>query len=203
MILLLWPVLAWVAARALLPDQNDCAASADAMVVLAGARAYPERTRLAAELFGDGVAPRILLTHDGVRGEYLATQTRNPWMVERAAWALQRHGVPIPRIEILPGVVSSTRDEAELLRRYAAERPLRSLLVVTSGYHARRARWTFDRAFADSGTRIYLCSVSPEGTRLAPGRWWLSLAGWDEVAGEYVRRIGYRIFYQDISSGFS
>lgn len=194
-ILLLWPVVAWAVARALLPAAEECDVAAHAIVVLAGSRAYPERTALAAELFARGAAPRILLTHDGLRGKYLHSQERNPWMVERAAWELQKHGVPVSQMEILLEQVSSTREEAALLHRYAVRHEVSSLLVVTSGYHVRRARWTFERAFAGAETQVHFCGVSPEGTRLAPARWWLSLAGWDAVAGEYVRRVAYRVLY--------
>lgn len=191
-----WAVSAWIAARALLPAESDCDAPADVILVLAGARAYPERARLAAELFHAGAAPRILLTNDGRTGSYLHSERRNPWMVERTAWALQEHGVPTERIEILPEPVASTRDEAELLSGYAARRGLKSVLVVTSGYHVRRAHWIFEQWLDPAPTRVLTCGTSPAGTMLAPPLWWLTPAGWDAVAGEYVRTIVYRLLYR-------
>src|SRR5687767_8510137 len=100
----------------------DCGQAADALVVLAGGESYAERTRVAAALFRRGAAPVILLTNDGARGSYFARQKRNPWMVERSAWSLIEQQVPVARVRIVPGIVTSTYDEAKAVRRYARER---------------------------------------------------------------------------------
>ena len=73
-------------------------------------------------------------------------------------------------------------------------RKLRSLLVVTSAYHSRRALWTLSRVFAGTGIEIGLQSVETGEQTPAPATWWLHLRGWQMVGGEYVKNVYYRIF---------
>jgi uncharacterized SAM-binding protein YcdF (DUF218 family) len=182
---------AWALARALIV--RDVPVASDALVVLAGSAAYDERTRYAAQLFHAGYAPIVFLTNDGQRGGWSNKEQRNPFFVERARESLRRAGVPEERIAVLPQRVSSTYEEAVALRHLAAERRIRSLLIVTSAYHARRARWIFNQIFAGSETRVTV--VSPERPSPSPFVWWASLRGWRAVAAEYLKIIYYRWQY--------
>jgi len=65
------------------------------------------------------------------------------------------------KIEIVPGRVVSTHDEAVHLRKYSQEHGLQSILVVTSVYQSRRALWTFRRVFKGSGIVIGLDPLAP------------------------------------------
>lgn len=193
MALAAWSLVAWGAARWL--AVADALPRADAVVVLGGAAAYVERTREAARLYGEGRAPVVVLTNDGLRGGWSQEQQRNPFFHERAGDELRRAGVAADRIELVPGLVTGTHDEAVAVRAYAAARGWRSLLVVTSRYHSRRARWTFRRVFAGSDTAVGLAPAAPgEGTPPAFA-WWLSPRGWRLVAGEYLKLIYYRWQY--------
>lgn len=191
--LLLWSLVAWAAARALIVGAE--LARADAIVVLAGSSAYVERTRLASQLYGEGRAPVVLLTNDNERGGWSSAEQRNPFFVERAINELTAAGVPRERIEVLPQPVASTYDEARALRDYTAAHNLRALLVVTSAYHSRRALWTLRHVFAGSNVEIGLMPVAPGAQTPAPAAWWLSGRGWRVVAGEYVKLFYYRIHY--------
>lgn len=188
-----WALVAWWAARALVVSAD--LGRADALVVLAGSSTYVERTREAARLFGEGRAPRVILTDDGQQGGWSSAEQRNPRFVERAAEELRRGGVPAASVEVLPGTPSSTHEEAEALRRYAAARGLRSLLVVTSAYHSRRALWALTRAFEGSGVETGLHPVAPGAQTPRPATWWLHPAGWKMVAGEYPKLVYYRLRY--------
>jgi uncharacterized SAM-binding protein YcdF (DUF218 family) len=188
-----WPPLAWAAACWLVVDSRP--ERSDALVVLGGSSTYRERTEYAARLYGEGFAPRVLLTDDGLRGGWSQEQQRNPFFVERAAAALESAGVPAENVETLRPQTSSTYEEALLLREYVAARGLGSLLVVTSGYHSRRARWTFERVFEGSGVRLSVASVAPGRQTPAPAAWWLSVAGWRVVALEYLKLAYYRLRY--------
>lgn len=192
-LLLLWPLLAWAAARALIVRAE--LPHADALVVLAGSSTYVERTRLAAELYRAGRAPLVLLTNDNERGGWSSAEQRNPFFVERAIGELVGAGVPRTRIEALPQPVASTHDEARVLRDYAAAHNLRALLVVTSAYHSRRALWTLRRVGADSGIEIGVVPVAPGAQTPAPAGWWLEWRGWQFVAGEYVKLLYYHTHY--------
>lgn len=195
-LLVAWPLVAWMMARALVV--RDELPRADCIVVLSGASEYVERTRHAAELWRLGVAPKIVLTNDNLRGGWSSEQQRNPFFVEREAEELRRAGVPAAQIEALPEPVTSTYDEAVRLRAYASQQRLGSVLIVTSAYHTRRARWTMRRVFRESGVRVGVSPVaSDSATRQTPNAfvWWLSRRGWRSVAPEYPKLVYYWLRY--------
>jgi uncharacterized SAM-binding protein YcdF (DUF218 family) len=186
-----WALLAWAAGEALIV--RAALPKADAIVVLSGSSAYLERTKRAAELFHEGRAPLIVLTDDHTRGGWSNALQRNPYFVERATDELFKAGVPLEKIRVIPGVASSTHDEALILRDYAMAQGLRSLLVVTSAYHSRRALRTLRQAFAGTATTLGLEPVPIGSTTPSTVFWWLRPEGWRTVAGEYVK-LGYYWF---------
>jgi len=102
-------------------------ASADVIIVLGGGE--HERPLRAAELFKQRAAPRILITGAGDDGIN--------WRILREA------GVPASAIEV-EGQSKTTRENAECtIKRLRAEN-VRSAILVTSWYHARRAEKTFE-----------------------------------------------------------
>lgn len=190
-----WFALAWTAARALIVGSDM--EHADALVVLSGSSVYGERARYAAELFRQGRAPKIILTSDGQQGGWSQSEQRNPFFVERAREELRRAGVPPERIEIVPRTVMSTYDEALALREYATGQGTKALLVVTSGYHSRRARWSLRRVFEETGIGVGMAPVKAGEETPSPVAWWLEPDGWRMVAGEYVKLVYYRWHYDD------
>jgi len=186
-------LIAWVAAEALIVRSD--LSHADALAVLAGSSTYLERTHRAVQLFNEGRAPKIILTNDNLKSGWLAEEERNPLFVERAAAELRRLGVPSEKIEVVPGRVVSTYDEAVCLRQYARERGLRSILVVTSAYQSRRALWTLRRVFQGSDVVIGLDPVTPGEQAPTSATWWRHRLGWKLVPGEYAKMIYYRIHY--------
>lgn len=186
--LLLWWGLAWGAARLLIVPAE--LPHADALIVLSGSSTYVERTRWAAQLWSIGRATEIVLTNDGQRGGWSSAEQRNPFFVERAQAELEQAGVPRASIVVLPETVASTHDEALLVRRYVESRQLRSILLVTSPYHSRRALWTTQTVFAGSGVKIGVDAPPPGQQTPPPATWWLHGSGWKGVAGEYAK-LGY------------
>ena len=164
-------------------------------MVLSGSAVYKERTERAAEYYRQGLSGRILLTNDNLRGEWSSAEQRNPFFYERARDNLLRLGVPAERVTVLHKPVTGTYDEAVALKEYAVANNLRSLLVVTSAYHSRRALWTLSRVFAGTGIEIGLQSVETGEQTPAPLTWWLHLRGWQMVGGEYVKNVYYRVFH--------
>jgi uncharacterized SAM-binding protein YcdF (DUF218 family) len=81
------------------------------------------------------------------------------------------------------------------VRDYAVARGLRSLLIVTSAYHSRRALWAWRRAFDGSGVKLGI-KIAPVGEQTpAPFVWWLQARGWRAVAAEYPKLIYYWFRY--------
>jgi uncharacterized SAM-binding protein YcdF (DUF218 family) len=186
-------IAAWIAAEGLIVKAE--LPRADALVVLAGSSTFVERTHHAAQLFHAGRAPRIILTNDRLKSGWSIEQQRNPLFVERAVAELESLGVPSEKIEILPDAATNTYDEAVSLRRFSLERGLRSLLVVTSAYQARRVLWTMRRIFNGSDTVIGLDVVAPGEQCPRPAIWWWNTLGWKLIPGEYIKLFYYRLRY--------
>ena len=186
---LIWPLVAWAGARLLITESPI--EKADAIVVLGGSANYKERARAAAKLLQEGRSPRVLVTNDNMRGPWSSAQQRNPFFYERALEEIKNAGVSTTSVELLPQPVASTHEEAELVRQYAEEHQLHSVLIVTSAYHSRRALWVFSRVFRDTGIRIGLINVRPGDESPRPATWWLSLRGWRLVPTEYVKLVYY------------
>jgi uncharacterized SAM-binding protein YcdF (DUF218 family) len=189
----LWGV-AWLAARALIVRAP--LDRADAIVVLAGAHSYLERTRHAAALFRVGVAPVVLLTNDRQQAGWSQREERNPFFVEAAARELERDGVPASAIRVLPEHVATTHDEAVALLREVTEQRFARLLVVTSAYHSRRALWTFRRVLSASRIEVGIDPAEPGLQTPRPGVWAFTLRGWRDVPEEYLKLIYYRVRYR-------
>ena len=192
--LLVWPLVAWLAARALIVSAP--LERADAIVVLSGSEAYIERTQLAANFYFAGRSPLIILTDDHQRGSWSNEERRNPYFVESAVASLREAGVPANRIEVLPELVSSTHQETLLLRTYASKHGTGSLLFVTSPYHSRRTLWTLGHVFRDTGITVGLQSVSPGQQSPDPRTWWTMRRGWRQVGLEYPKLIYYWFTYR-------
>ena len=188
-----WVLLAWAAAEALIVRAS--LPHADAIVVLSGSSAYVERTKLAAALFHEGRAPLVVLTNDDTRGSWSNALQRNPYFVERATDELIKGGVPADRIRIVPGVASSTRSEALIIKDFAVAERLRSILVVTSAYHSRRALRSLSHSFDGTGVIVGLEPVAIGPSSPSPAWWWLRPEGWRTVGGEYVKLVYYWFKY--------
>lgn len=193
-ILLAWPLLAWVAALSLVTQAS--LERADAIVVLSGSGVYSERARHAARLYHEGRASRVLLTNDNVRGGWSQEKQTNPLFTERALEELLHAGVPRENVEMLPGIVTGTFEEVLAVRSYAAQNNLRSLLFVTSAYHTRRTLWTLHKVFDDTGVAIGLDAAEPVDQTPAPSTWWLHRSGWRSVALEYPKLVYYYCNYR-------
>ena len=195
LLFLLWIFLAPFLATGLIVEKP--LERADAILVLGGSHTYLERTNKAAELYKKGTAAKIYLTDDGEQSGWSQAEQRNPWFVELAQKSLIANGVAPDDIEILQPNVSGTIDEARLLAGKAKQANLKSILIVTSAYHTRRALATFERAFAENNlsTELGIAAVSPGIQTPAPRFWWLSAFGWQIVAGEYVKSLGYWLYY--------
>ncbi len=193
-LVILWPVLAWVAARGLVTGAE--LERGDAIVVLSGSSAFVERTRRAAELYHAGRAPRIILTNDNQPSGWSQSEQRNPLFVERALAELTNAGVPKEKIVILAEPVASTFDEAVLARDYARHENMRAVIFVTSAYHSRRALWTARKVFEGSGIEVGLAAPVDGVNTPSPLTWWLSPRGWRMVAEEYPKLVYYRLWYR-------
>lgn len=197
-IIALIAVVVWVVSAPLLATSlivEKPMDKADAILVLGGSATYIERTRKAADLYKKGLAPRVFLTDDGERAGWSKKEQRNTPYFELAKRALASHGVPAEAIKILPGEVTGTDWEARVLSAEIETSGLRSVLLVTSAYHSRRALWTFERFLAGKDVQIGLAHAPAGEQTPAPRFWWVWPKGWQMVAGEYVKSAVYWAYY--------
>ena len=171
---------------------EDNLAPADVIVVLAGSRA--SRWMEAVDLYKEGVAASIVLSSDRMEGaefQLLERGIRLPRHSDLAREAMIRLGVPADRVEVFPGPVDNTAEEASVTRRLATERGWKRLLIVTSKYHTRRTRFAFRREFRGADMM-----VAVRGTRydvISPGRWWLRRYDARWVLMEIPKLIAYAL----------
>jgi uncharacterized SAM-binding protein YcdF (DUF218 family) len=171
---------------------DDPLQPADAIVLLAGAHA--ERWLEAVDLYREGIAPHILMSPGIVEPAEVRVREmgiRFPSQAELARDAMTQMGVPASAITVLPGSVDNTADEAARARPVVSERGWTSLVVVTSKYHTRRTRFSFQREFRGTPVRVQV-----RGSRYdnrTPARWWTSRSDQRYVITELQKLAAYRL----------
>jgi uncharacterized SAM-binding protein YcdF (DUF218 family) len=160
---------------------------ADAIMLLTGD--VETRPFAAAVLWKAGWAPRVLVTMVASRPEKEFVPPEH----ELNLRVLRACGVPAEDIVLLQGQAVSTRDEAQALAEHLAAAPGQRLLVVTNGYHTRRARWILNRLLGSRAARITLISVRPD--EFPPETWWQDEKGFSVILGEYLKLGFYGLRY--------
>jgi uncharacterized SAM-binding protein YcdF (DUF218 family) len=155
---------------------EDAPRPADAAVVLAGDPDY-ERTKTAARLLLDGEV-RLLIVTGGEPGPGDSASSLR-------AVAL-RAGVPAEKIR-MEQASHGTHGSMEAIREILAQEGIRSLAVVTSPYHQRRAVWAARRTLP--GVDIVSRPADPSGWK--PAGWWKTRWGRRIVFGEYAKLAYY------------
>jgi uncharacterized SAM-binding protein YcdF (DUF218 family) len=163
---------------------------ADAIVVLAGSTM--ERPLEAADLYRDGYSRTIVLTRQMRDGGELALVSRGVSFaedVERVHHAFLELGVPREAIVIPGRVHNSTAAEAVTVRELSASHGWRRIIIISSKYHLRRARFAFHRELRGTGVEVLM-----RGTRYDssdPERWWRHRADLREVGPEALKLVAY------------
>ncbi len=159
-------------------NARDAARVTDAVLVLAGDPDY-ERTRTAVRLVLAGEA-RLLVLTGGEPGPGDSAES-----LRQVALGL---GVP-PEAIRMELVSRSTRESMLAVREVLAEERIRTLALVTSPYHQRRAAWTAQRALP--GIEVVSRPADPSFWR--PAGWWKTRSGRRIVVGEYAKLAYYML----------
>jgi len=95
------------------------------------------------------------------------------------------HCLDVPAKQILDPTIPSytTFDEAMTTRTVAQQHGFKSILIVTSLYHERRALWVFKKVFQGTDVTLQVTS-SPENFPLHT--WWKTYIGRKMVLFEYL-----------------
>jgi uncharacterized SAM-binding protein YcdF (DUF218 family) len=157
----------------------------DIIYVLGGD--FATRIPRAAELFKLGLAPRIVIPY-----EYFERPTPGMEHFSNLSIRLLREaGVPDGSIFLwkVQSGVTSTADEMRALALYAQTfAHISRIIVVTSNFHSRRARYTANRMLS-AGTTIQVSGVPPSGWNISG--WWHDPLGRQMVTTEWKKLLYY------------
>ncbi len=152
---------------------EDSLAKADAILVLSDDNFYADRATRAAEVYRQGLAPVVVASGRRLRPYAGVAELIEHDLIER--------GVPKEKIVRVAHDAANTREEAVALAQFCIEKKWRSVIVVTSNYHTRRARYIFDRVFPANIT------VRVTGSRdldFDPDMWWQKRIGVKKLTRE-------------------
>jgi uncharacterized SAM-binding protein YcdF (DUF218 family) len=152
------PILRFAGETWVVEDPLD---RADAIIVLSDDNFYADRATHAADLYRHGMAPIVIASGRRLRPYAGIAELMEHDLIER--------GVPKDKIVRISHNAENTREEAQVLAQQALERKWRSVIVVTSNYHTRRARYIFLHVFpAQTQVRV---SGAQDGD-FDPQHWW-------------------------------
>ena len=169
---------AWLLSRLERPydplTQPKPAKGADAVVMLGGSHAYCRRALTAWDAGepSDRILAAIELMRDGQAGtlvlggaSYKLDGVRRPDSEPVVAWMKRWNIAPANLLEL--GICRDTRDEAEKTAELVRLRGWKRVVVVTSGYHLRRAEGVFLRA----GVPVEMVGAEFQGLEVLGGGW--------------------------------
>jgi uncharacterized SAM-binding protein YcdF (DUF218 family) len=162
---------------------------ADLIVCLTGSNV--ERGLATADTYDMGLAPKIFLARktppDGV-AVLMEKGLNYPENKDLLLMLLKGLGVPRDALFISAESVESLFEEAELVKKVVDDRGYRSIIVITSPIHSRRAWLTFRKVFkGDENIRILVTPTTYSNYK--PEEWWKKGPYSHEVISEYGKLI--------------
>ncbi len=139
---------------------------ADAMIVLGDDNFSGDRAERAAELFQAGWAPKVVAS-----GRMLRPYAGVAELIQRD---LEGRGVPAAAIIPFAHRAENTLAEAQALRDFVAQQHWHRVLVVTSNYHTRRARYIFRNIFPSD---VAVLVEPARDSDYDPDSWWETRSG--------------------------
>lgn len=165
----------------------DPPAPADAIVILGGG--WDWRSRAAARLYRQGLAPVILVTQP--RPRPVDSPDREAREIEWTRQLLAEERVPASAIQLLAPKVGNTFDEARALAAWARDHRARRILIPTDLFHTRRARWIMQRQLRSLNTDIRMIPVTYAGVEAE--NWWENDRGFSDFQKETLKFAFYRL----------
>jgi uncharacterized SAM-binding protein YcdF (DUF218 family) len=140
---------------------EDTLERSDAIFVLSDDNFYADRATHAAQVYRQGLAPVVVASGRRLRPYAGIAELMEHDLIER--------GVPKDKIIRVAHDADNTREEAKALAQLAKQKKWRSVIVVTSNFHTRRARYIFSHVFP-MDIKIRVTGAS-DGD-FDPERWW-------------------------------
>jgi uncharacterized SAM-binding protein YcdF (DUF218 family) len=166
---------------------NDPLERADMFFVLNGdVNTRPVQT---VDLYRQGLAPVVGIAQT----EKHSTEELGllPNETDVAIQEMVKLGIPQDSIVVIPSEepVTSTYDEALALRQYIENNDIHSIIIVTSEFHTRRAKWICEKELKGLDVTIMMAATPNEDFNSS--NWWKSENGLITVNNEYVKLLYY------------
>ena len=171
------------------------AKKADLIVCLAGRDVA--RPLATADAYRQGLAPYVFRAReekpDGL--DYLKEKVTN-YPTSFDLFKLVMRGFDIPDNVILTSDkrVDSTMDEARLVRQVLLDKGYKSVIIITSRIHSRRAWLTFKKVLQDD--KVEIISLPSRYQLFNQRDWWKNRKYAREVIIEYEKLLYYRFAYR-------
>lgn len=178
-------VVGFLQAGSFLSSPAQSPVQADIILALGGDNG--ERVAMAARLYHQGYAPRVMLT--GL--ENGPSTTRSVYVNWRVQFLLDNK-VPDGAV-ILDLKAGNTWEEAVNTLALLKQRGWKRVIVVSDPPHMRRLHWVWSKVFADSGKEFVLVHSAPEWWNAA--RWWEHDQSEPFVVNEYIKLLYYSVKY--------
>jgi len=140
---------------------EDTLERSDAILVLSDDNFYADRATRASQIYRQGLAPIVVASGRRLRPYAGIAELIEHDLIER--------GVPRDKILRVPHDADNTREEAIALALVAKQKKWRSVIVVTSNFHTRRARYIFSHVFPKD---IKVRTTGARDGDFDPERWW-------------------------------
>jgi len=131
-----------------------------AYILGGGQKSLEPKFKIASELYAEGYCNNIyILSRPGIT-EYNRSLGRNLTNDEWALMKLENYGVPrkaVQAVSIESGFFG-TLSEAEGIAKLASEKDWKSLMLITSPHHTKRAKQSFDYFLSDSGVDVFVAA---------------------------------------------
>ena len=154
-------------------DSGNCS-KADAIVVVSGGDTQA-RTRAGIELYKNGWADTLILSG-------AAQDKSGPSNAEAMQLQARQSGVPAAAI-IIDEEAASTQENAENTETIITNNGYDEVILVTSGYHQRRASLEFNKRLENVQIRNYPVTHDSDWNWF----WWATPRGWWLAGGELVK----------------
>ena len=174
-------VAGWIFRERLLNFGFDVLVKADPpspadLVVVLGGDSYGKRLTKGAELVRQGFAPAVMVSGPlGLYGNY-ECDLAIPWGVA--------HGFPATSFRHFHGTFMNTADESAAIVQELRKENVKRVLIVTSGYHTRRASRYFEHL---DGLEAHMVA-SPDAFA-EHGTWWKHREGRKTIFLEWAKTL--------------
>jgi uncharacterized SAM-binding protein YcdF (DUF218 family) len=167
---------------------------ADLIVCLAGCPV--ERGLAAAEAYKRGLGQRIFISREVLPdGDEILRQRGLHYPESRDLMKMMLQGLGVPASDCLTSdrCVQSTYEEAKEVMDFTQKNAYRSVIIVTSPIHSRRAWLTFKKVFEKNEVKIMMLPSRYSGFR--SDDWWKTRKYLKAVAIEYQKLAYYTLEY--------